>query len=139
MERKGKSSIDIHAQLACCAECIERRPLDEVAWCLLCQVLCDKDGVNADVVRNSVLTIWASPRCKLWARLFYASPLPACLHGAPNRVFQGLVLLFVHFPNGHDKNLQHLLRRFVESRQKSQPKSVTIPCLPTTDGASRDK
>lgn len=114
--------ISLRTQLECCAECIERWPLEATAWCLLGQTLCNhREGI--DETLSSVRAVW-TPRCSLWWMLFYASPLPKKLTGASLCILRHIALLFVHFPHIRGEQLQQLLLRLASSRSSSTSKKT---------------
>jgi len=120
------AAIGVRAQLEACACCIERRPLHCEAWCFLGQVLCDLHVIQSDTLVAAVREVWAPPRCILWARLFYGSPTPPLLRAASGCVLRGLVLLFVHFPNGTGHELGKLAKR-VAPLEGAASASASVP------------
>lgn len=92
LEGASESPLSIVAQLECCAERIERSPLDTGAWCSLSDVLCDSRGARTGELAAAVEEVWA-PRRSLWLRLL-APRLPM----APACVLRGLALLLGHWP-----------------------------------------
>eukprot|EP00929_Paragymnodinium_shiwhaense_P039661 TRINITY_DN20816_c0_g2_i11.p1 TRINITY_DN20816_c0_g2~~TRINITY_DN20816_c0_g2_i11.p1 ORF type:complete len:1053 (-),score=221.00 TRINITY_DN20816_c0_g2_i11:594-3752(-) len=107
--------LSAEAQLRCCAEVLERRPIHLGAWRLLVRLLCGdaKPAACSDLVAE----VWQGVRLSLWSKMFWAVPVRRMILTAPAFIKRSLILLAAFLPDGGER-VKMLLEAFHEQAAK---------------------